>query len=245
MNSSTGLPALTSIITRRGRLSLRDHLLDGVRADDLGALGFVGEELVHLVDGAVVGHDGEAVVVHVEDEVLAHDGQADECDIARWLHRYVPPQKCSMAPGRRPAPASGPLRGQRSAGALSILSSPSQSCVKGGDSGDSPEYAAGLGTCMLERNLWPGIVMKSLVGIAALCLLSGAAVAAVPLTNGKIAFASSRDGNFEIYVMNDNGSGQTRLTNNAGEDLNPAWSPDGTPDRLPRATATATARSTS
>ena len=32
----------------------------------------------------------------------------------------------------------------------------------------------------------------------------------------------------EIYVVNVNGSGQTRLTNNPAEDLAPAWSPDGT-----------------
>ena len=86
MNSSTGLPALTIIMTRRGRLSMRDHFRDGMRADDLGALGFVGEEVVHLRDGAVVGDDGEAVVVHVQNQILAHDGQADECDIAFRFH---------------------------------------------------------------------------------------------------------------------------------------------------------------
>ena len=43
----------------------------------------------------------------------------------------------------------------------------------------------------------------------------------------KIAFHSYRDGNWEIYVMNTDGSGQTRLTNNPGEDTHPAWSPDG------------------
>ena len=44
---------------------------------------------------------------------------------------------------------------------------------------------------------------------------------------GKIAFASDRDGNFEIYVMNQDGSGQTNITNNSGNDCNPNWSPDG------------------
>ncbi len=46
--------------------------------------------------------------------------------------------------------------------------------------------------------------------------------------NGRrIAFASTRDGNYEIYVMNANGSGQTRLTDNSALDLHPRWSPDG------------------
>ena len=43
-----------------------------------------------------------------------------------------------------------------------------------------------------------------------------------------IAFCSSRDGNWEIYVMNADGSDQTRLTENPGHDWEPAWSPDGT-----------------
>ena len=35
----------------------------------------------------------------------------------------------------------------------------------------------------------------------------------------KIAFQSNRDGNEEIYIMNADGSGQTRLTDNPAEDL--------------------------
>ena len=37
-----------------------------------------------------------------------------------------------------------------------------------------------------------------------------------------------RDGNFEIYVMNADGSGQMRLTNSPGWDVGPSWSPSGT-----------------
>src|SRR5574341_1882924 len=44
---------------------------------------------------------------------------------------------------------------------------------------------------------------------------------------GKIVFVSERNGNPEIYVMNSDGSGQTRLTSNAGVDEYPNWSPDG------------------
>ena len=43
----------------------------------------------------------------------------------------------------------------------------------------------------------------------------------------KIAFNSNRDGNYEIYVMNADGSGQTRLTNNPATDYYPSFSPDG------------------
>lgn len=45
--------------------------------------------------------------------------------------------------------------------------------------------------------------------------------------NGKIAFTSERDGNQEIYVMNNDGTGQARLTNNPAIDYLPAFSPDG------------------
>jgi TolB protein len=50
---------------------------------------------------------------------------------------------------------------------------------------------------------------------------------AVPSDGGKIVFVSLRDGNAEIYVMNANGSGLSRLTNHPAQDLCPAWSPDG------------------
>lgn len=43
----------------------------------------------------------------------------------------------------------------------------------------------------------------------------------------RIAFRSNRDGNNEVYTMNADGSGQTRLTNDPSEDDAPAWSPDG------------------
>ena len=46
--------------------------------------------------------------------------------------------------------------------------------------------------------------------------------------SGRIAFTSDRDGwDWEIYVMNDDGSGVIQLTDNDSEDWDPAWSPDG------------------
>lgn len=43
----------------------------------------------------------------------------------------------------------------------------------------------------------------------------------------KIAFTSTRDGNEEIYIMNADGSHQTRLTNNPAVDSYPSFSHDG------------------
>ena len=52
-------------------------------------------------------------------------------------------------------------------------------------------------------------------------------ILAGPTVNGKIVFVSERDGNREIYVMNPDGSTQTRLTNDPRKDDFPVWSPDG------------------
>jgi Tol biopolymer transport system component len=45
--------------------------------------------------------------------------------------------------------------------------------------------------------------------------------------NGKqVAFGSSRDGDFDLYVMDADGGNVRRLTKSPGIDMRPAWSPD-------------------
>ena len=43
----------------------------------------------------------------------------------------------------------------------------------------------------------------------------------------RIVFSSRRDGDYEIYVMNADGTGETRLTKSPGLDVNARFSPDG------------------
>jgi hypothetical protein len=50
-------------------------------------------------------------------------------------------------------------------------------------------------------------------------------VSCAPALRDKIAFLTNRDGNFEIYVMNVDGSNPVRLTNHPAHDFDPAWSP--------------------
>ena len=50
--------------------------------------------------------------------------------------------------------------------------------------------------------------------------------AILPLS-GQIAFASDKDGDFEIYLMNTDGTSLRQLTENEGIDYPSSWSPDG------------------
>lgn len=55
------------------------------------------------------------------------------------------------------------------------------------------------------------------------------ALATFPGENGKIAFTRiTTDSNYDIYMMNSDGSGQTNIINNALLERSPVWSPDGT-----------------
>src|SRR3954452_13939377 len=72
-----------------------------------------------------------------------------------------------------------------------------------------------------------------LVGAGLLAVLAitigtaGRAGAVVLGTNGKIAFTTDRDGDYEIFAMKADGTGQSRLTKNTADDNRPAWSPNG------------------
>lgn len=43
----------------------------------------------------------------------------------------------------------------------------------------------------------------------------------------KVIFSSNMEGTLQVYVINADGSNQTRLTNNSSNDFMPVWSPDG------------------
>lgn len=49
----------------------------------------------------------------------------------------------------------------------------------------------------------------------------------IPIVKSLIAFTSNLDGDYEIYVMNTDGSNIRQLTYNFIQDTQPAWSPDG------------------
>jgi hypothetical protein len=82
-----------------------------------------------------------------------------------------------------------------------------------------------IGTRTLLKVLLCGSLLIAPVG----CTNNGEAAPSpeYPQTAAKIAFSSNRDGNFEIYVMNADGSNPARLTNNPAYDTSPDWSPGG------------------
>ena len=64
------------------------------------------------------------------------------------------------------------------------------------------------------------------IGLVVAFMHVGQVQAQAPKTE-KIAFSSNRKGNWEIYIMNPDGSQQERLTRNNAADFSPVWSPTG------------------
>jgi len=95
-----------------------------------------------------------------------------------------------------------------------------------------------------NRQAWTCVAVAGLVGCVVVVIIGLMVLPLIPKDiiacadwlpqrsgvdgNGQIAFVSDRDGNPEIYVINTDGSGVTRLTKNPAGDYAPTWSPDGT-----------------
>ncbi|RKU22497.1 hypothetical protein C6503_03885 [Candidatus Poribacteria bacterium] len=72
--------------------------------------------------------------------------------------------------------------------------------------------------------------IQSLVFVILILLLlnvSASLLFAKAPTTPKILFTSTRDGNYEVYMMNLDGSEQVNLTQHPGEDMSAVWSPTG------------------
>jgi len=95
----------------------------------------------------------------------------------------------------------------------------------------------------VNRQAWTCVAVAGVVGCVSVVILGLLVWSLIPKNilayidwlpqrsrtggNGQIAFVSDRDGNPEIYVINTDGTGATRLTENPAGDYAPAWSPDG------------------
>ena len=88
-------------------------------------------------------------------------------------------------------------------------------------------------------------IVAAIFSVIGAGMLAPRSEAAFPGQNGRIAFQSNRDGNWEIYTMRDDGSDQTRLTTSSAYDGQPAISPNGRQIvfvRAPNGSAAATNR---
>jgi Tol biopolymer transport system component len=79
------------------------------------------------------------------------------------------------------------------------------------------------------RTRWvTAVLVSAMVALGLVGLSPGPALADRSI-NGKIAFASSADGDYDIYTMNEDGTDVQNLTDPFGpfDDTDPSWSPDG------------------
>lgn len=69
--------------------------------------------------------------------------------------------------------------------------------------------------------------VATLVAVSVVLAFAATAEAAYPGRNGKIAFSSNQAGNYDIYSIDADGKGLTRLTHDLQEEFEPKFSPDG------------------
>jgi Tol biopolymer transport system component len=62
---------------------------------------------------------------------------------------------------------------------------------------------------------------------AAMAIWAAMPAGAEPASLGRIVYASNDAGNYDIYSVNVDGTGQRQLTNAPSDEFDPAWSPDG------------------
>ena len=80
---------------------------------------------------------------------------------------------------------------------------------------------------MLESSrLWCGAAYAVLTGFLAISRVAERTGVQTGASAPRIAFASHRDGNWEIYLTDIDGRHQTRLTRRDPQDRFPLWSPD-------------------
>jgi Tol biopolymer transport system component len=72
-----------------------------------------------------------------------------------------------------------------------------------------------------------GLLAASLAILPAGLALAADPSGSNPGFNGRVAYVSDKDGNDEIYAVETNGTGQYNMSMNVANDIDPAWSPDG------------------
>ena len=82
-----------------------------------------------------------------------------------------------------------------------------------------------------RHSLRPDLYIKSVDGVAVTQLTSDPASDVQPTfrpDDARVAFASDRSGNWDIWVVHLNGGQPIQITDGLADELHPSWSPDGT-----------------
>lgn len=149
------------------------------------------------------------------------------------------PTACATTPAPPPPPAPGSIRVTSTTTGIDPDPDGYSVSVSGATAGTTAAVPTN-GTVTFP-DLTAGEHVVFVAGVALNCALAGSHTRSVSVISGgttevaidvactattQLAFVSVADGNAEIYVTNDNGTGATRLTTNAAWDVEPAWSPD-------------------
>jgi tricorn protease-like protein len=198
------------------------------------------------VQGGSVGINDTEVISNVAtgDHSVELTGVQDNCTVSGDNPRTV-----TILHAGHTAPANFDVTCSAVTGALEVTT------VTVGDTLDPNGYTLTLDATTAEAiaingtvtfpGLEPGSHSVELSGVAKNCSVSGENPRTVTITVAEttpvsfgiscavalfdhIAFRSDRDGNYEVYVMDADGSNPVRLTNSVDVDKDPAWSPDGT-----------------
>ena len=81
-----------------------------------------------------------------------------------------------------------------------------------------------------RHSILPDLYFKNIDGVAVTQLTSDPASDIQPSLSpdgNRVAFASNRSGNWDIWVVNMTGGPPVQITNDRSDDIHPSWSPDG------------------
>ena len=164
-----------------------------------------------LTDGVVVGTAARNVVIT--------DGENMEIDVSANLDTSIASIEVEGASVLETGESSQFIAHAKDSQGTTLFSSPGFTFVSNNPSVLSIDLDTGLATANAGGI---AIVVATLTGTS-LSDQMGVTVGSA----SKITFTSRRDGNWEIYLMNDDGIGQTRLTDHSAFDGFSAFSPDG------------------
>ena len=242
--------ALRVVLVRDGRAEHAHHAVAGELHDAAVALDVAAHRLVEAVQRRADVLDVERLAAGGEADEVGEDHRDDApLGVLRGRGEREPALAAELrrGGGRRPATAAGSRRGghrpsippppftrpsvgrpPRCAQVLGTSPMRSGACDATLVSAGPAATEAGRDPAREDRpEMTRRTIATTAAALAALAAAPGLASAAYPGENGAIAYHSGRDGNYEVYTVQADGSGDTRRTTAPLTDQDPAYSRDG------------------